>query len=458
MKKKLGCLIIVLFVVLLGACTNTSETTNEDLEDIEVVSEIEGTVRVALAGFQLEDGIDPITAVENKGMQTFIDEQFKPRYPNIDIELTQLPWENAQAGQTAMLQSGDVDVLYTGGAFATQWYQQGLLRELDDLIEGDEDFDPNIYLSGIWENSYSVRSADGTSQFGIPAILGRRVTVYDKELFDQWGIEYLSENPTPEEILEKAAQMTGENPETGEMNYGLYLDGKSLNLSTFVALTHYYGATGGEGTLDDPKNIEWDLNSPEMVKVFEWLEEAAQYPPSDFLNAQGIENFGLETNNIAIALDNDGSTIMGEVRANENVELIERFDPVLNLGQEGEGWVAVDPYVMAENAQNVEASWEVLKFMTGYEAQKHNYEEYTNTPTLSDPDFVSEHDVYMAKAAEIAEVSISTLMDEANPFVGSELAPAVNGFLSQAHNGETPDIQAYLDDLQGRAERWSANQ
>ncbi|WP_347834625.1 hypothetical protein [Gracilibacillus sp. JCM 18860] len=114
---------------------------------------------------------------------------------------------------------------------------------------------------------------------------------------------------------------------------------------------------------------------------------------------------------------------------------------------------------MAKDTQNVEASWEVLKFLTGYEAQKHNYQEYTYTPTLVDADFVSDQDKYMKTAAEIASVTNSTLMDEANPFFGSEIAPAVNGFISQAHNGgDAPDIQSYLDDLQDRAEKWSANQ
>ncbi len=457
MRSKLVCWLVILFIPLLVACSDSSSSDSQN-SDIEVVSEIEGTVRVALAGFQLEDGIDPITGIENKGMQTFIEEEFQPRFPNIKIELTQVPWENAQSKQTAMLQSGDVDILYTGGAFATQWYQQGLLRELDDLIEDDTNFDPSIYLKGVWENSYSTKSPDKSAHFGIPAVLGRRVTIYDKQLFDQWGVEYLSENPTPEEILEKAKQMTGENPETGEQNYGLWLDGKSLNLSTFVALTHAYGATGGEGTLDDPKNIDWSLNSPEMVKVFEWLEKAAQLPPSDFLNALGNESFGLENNNIAIHLDATGASTMAEVRASDNEELLERFESVLNLGPEGEGWVAVDPFVMAKDTQNVEASWEVLKFLTGYEAQKHNYQEYTYTPTLVDADFVSDQDKYMKTAAEIASVTNSTLMDEANPFFGSEIAPAVNGFISQAHNGDAPDIQSYLDDLQDRAEKWSANQ
>lgn len=458
MRKKLVLFLVILSMFALMACSAESGSTDDEKRDIEVVSEMEGDVRVALAGFQLEDGIDPITGVENKGLETFIKEEFQPRYPNIKVKLTQVPWENAQAKQTAMLQSGDADVLYTGGAFATQWYQQGLLKDLDELIEGDADFDSSIYLEGVWESSYSTKSPDKSAHFGIPAVLGRRVTVYDKELFDQWGVEYLSENPTPEEILEKAKQMTGKNPETGEQNYGVWWDGKSLNLSTFVALTHAFGVTGGEGTLDDPKNIEWNLNSPEMVKAFEWLVEASQYPPSDFLNTLGNENFGLESNNIAIYLDGTGASTMGEIKSTGDSSLLERFVPVLNLGPNGEGWVATDPFVMAKDAKDVEASWEVLKFLTGYEAQKHNYENFTYTPTLADADFVTDDDIYMKKAAEIAGVTSATLMDEANPFFGSEMAPAVNGFISKAHNGNAPDIQAYLDDLQKRAEKWSANQ
>lgn len=39
----------------------------------------------------------------------------------------------------------------------------------------------------------------------------------------------------------------------------------------------------------------------------------------------------------------------------------------------------------------------------------------------------------------------------------SDIAPAINGFISQAASGNAPDIQKFLDDLQARAEKWSAN-
>ncbi|QNF26690.1 extracellular solute-binding protein [Metabacillus sp. KUDC1714] len=457
MIKKIYLVFIALIMLITAACSSTASNEDE-ISDVEVVSEVEGTVRVSLAGWQLESGIDPITGVENMGLNEFIKKEFEPRYPNIKLEVYQVPWENAQAKQTAMLKSGDVDVLYTGGAFASQWQQQGLLRGLDDLMENDSTFDPSIYLEGVWENSYSTKSYDKSVHFGIPAILGRRIIMYDKQLFDEWGVDYLSENPSPEEVLEKAKAMTGKNPKTGEQNYGIWWDGKALNASSFVALSHAFGASGGEGTLNDLKNIKWKLNSPEMGKIFGWLEEAVKYAPPGILNTQGNENFGLEKNNIAIHLDASGASTMGEVKASGNKELLERYESTLNLGPNGEGWVAVDPFVMAKDTKNEEASWEVLKFLTGPITQEWNYVNFKNTPTLVDASFVEEEDKYMKTAMEIAQISKSTLLDEANPFFGSEIVPAINGFISKAHNGDAPDIQSYLDDLQSRAEKWSANQ
>ena len=459
MKKIFSVFIAALLIMTLAACSSTSGGgKGKKNSDIEVVSEIEGKVRVSLAGWQLENGIDPITGINTVGLNEFLDNEFYPRYPNIKLEIYQVPWENAQAKQSAMLQSADVDLIYTGGAFASQWMEQGLLRSIDDLLLIDTSFDESVYLKGIWDNSYSTVAFDGNTRFGLPAILGKRMTIYDKKIFEDWGVEPLSDNPSPEEILDKAKQMTGKNPVTGEENYGIWFNGNNLNISTFVALTHAYEAEGAVGTFDDLKNIEWKLNTPEMVKVMEFLKEAAQYAPIEFVNAQGAENFGISTNNIAIALDHSGGATMGEYIANDDKDLLDRFESVLNLGPKGEGWVAMDPFVMAEKVENVDAAWEVMKFLAGYETQKWNYENFKATPTLVDADFVDKEDKFVKTAMEIADVSPSVMMDEANPFFGSEIAPAINGFVSNAANNKAPDIDKFLGDLQKRAEDWSARQ
>ena len=450
-------IISVVSMMFLAACSDSNDSNSES-SDIEVVSEVEGTVRVSVAGWQLENGIDPVTGIDTIGFDEFAKKEFEPRYPNIELEVYQVPWENAQAKQSAMLQSDDVDLIYTGGAFASQWMEQGLIRSIDDLLEDDDDFDPSIYLEGIWNNSYSTVAFDGETRFGLPSTLGKRLTVFDNKIFEEWGVEPLSDNPSPEEVLEKAKQMTGENPKTGEQNYGLYFDGTNLNISTFVALTHAYGAEGASGSLDDLANIEWKLNEPEMVEVMEWLEEAAKLAPIEFVNGEGNENFGLEDNQTAITLDGTGAATMGEYMANDNEELLDRYGSSLNLGPNGEGWVAMDPIIMAKNVQDVEASWEVMKFLAGYETQKWDYVNFKGTPTLVDPDFVGEEDKYVQTALDIADVSESVLMDEANPFFSSEMVPEINGFISNAANDKAPDIQTFLDKLQKKAEKWSEKQ
>lgn len=459
MKKTVLICLAFIMVFSLVACSsgNSSVEVDGDAPEISSKSDISGTVRVALAGWQLDNGIDPLTGSESIGMNQFLDETFKKMYPNIKLEIYQIPWENAKAKQYAMMLSKDVDVMYTGGAYAAQWYQEGLLRDIDDLIAGDSDFDSNIYLDGVLNNSYSTKSLDKKNQFGIPAVLGRRMTIFDRKLFEEWGVEPLSDKATPEEILNASLKMTGKNPKTGEDNFGIYWSGNSINGSTLVGLTLAFGAKGAEGSLSDMKNIKWQLNSPEMVKVFEWLKKAAPLAPPGFVNAQGAENFGLAKNNIAIGIDMNGGSTMSEFRTSGDKTQLDRFEATMNIGPNGESWVAVDPFIMTKDAKDVKASWEVMKFLAGYETQKHNYKYFAYTTTLKDPDFIMPEDKYVKKALEIANVAHSELMDEANPFFLSDISPAANGFISQAANGNAPDIQTFLDDLQKRAENWSKN-
>ncbi len=465
MKRIVLLFLSIVLVFSIAACSSGggggnakgSDSSSPDSSKPQTNSDMKATVKVALAGWQLENGIDPQTGAKSIGLNEFLKNTFEKQYPNIKLEIYQIPWENAKAKQYAMLLSKDVDVMYTGGAYAAQWYQEGLLRNIDDLIKMDTNFDSSIYLDGVWNNSYSTKSLDKQHQFGIPAVLGRRMTIYDKKLFEDWGIEPLSEKATPQEILDKAKKMFGKNPKTGEQNYGFYWSGNSINGSTFVALTLAFGAKGAEGSLSDMKNIKWELNSPEMVQVLEWLKQAAPLAPPGFVNAQGGENFGLEKNNIAIGLDQSGGATMSDFRVNKNKDLLDRFVPAMDMGPKGEAWVAVDPIIMAKDTKNVKASWEVMKFLAGYETQKHNYQYFAFTPTLKNPDFILPEDKYVKEALKIADVSHSELMDEANPFFLSDISPAINGFISQAAQGNAPDIQTFLDDLQNRAENWSKN-
>lgn len=418
---------------------------------------IAGTVRVLLAGFELEDTIDPATGVEREGLAAFWERTFDPKFPNITTVLTTVGWADAQQVQQVELASGNVDVLYVGG-YGVQFFEQGLTRALNDLIDNDPTFDPSIYPQGLWDSNVNMIRSDGT-RIGLPAVMGQRYTMFDTVLFDQWGVEHLSEYPTIDEILEAAAAMNGINPVTGEENFGIYFDPAfPLARFTFDAWSYAFNATGGVGTPERPGEIEWALDSQEMYDLFVAYGRLAELAHPGFVTSVGNERWGTEDNDIAIFLDTNGAGIITDALMTGDTSLIERFRAVMNVGPNGEGWVAVDPIVMAANPTYLEASWEVMKHLAGYERQEWFYLNYLATPALANPGFLHEIDVYTPVALAIAQHAQTTLIDSSNPFYVSDIVPVISSFHTDRSNGIEVDIRAMLEALQARAVEWSAAQ
>ncbi|WJH33472.1 extracellular solute-binding protein [Paenibacillus sp. CC-CFT747] len=474
MKKWFGMLLSsVLMISVTAACsssggdssssaspkTTTSPTSaaTQPASSSADPSKISGKVRVIVAGGQLEDGIDPLTNKKTTGLKTFFSTVFRQKYPNIQVEVNVTPWENADAKMRSLLTSKDIDVLASGG-FERKYQNDGLIRGIDDLLAKDTGFKPDqLYIKGLWENSVFNKTLSGV-RFGLPTTLGQRMVIYDKKLFDDWGVPYLSEKPTAEEILDKAKKMTGKNPKTGQQNYGLYYTGNNLAGSLFTALTYAHNAPGFDGSLANFKTINWQLNTPNMVKVMQFFKDSAKLVNPAIVNNKGAENFGTDKNENAIYLDSNGAKVIADYKSSGKKDMINRFVPVLNIGPNGEGWVANDGVVMAKDAQNLEASWEVMKFMGGYDYQKYNYENFGNAPTLQKADFVNPDDVYLKTAMKIAEYGHTNLHDSVGEFFSSELNPAVNGFVSASASGKDQDINAFLEQLQKKAKDWSAVQ
>lgn len=459
--KKISVLLVTavfMLAVSLTGCSASKSTGGDTKTDGASgnASSISGTVRVAYAGAQLEDGIDPLSGKKIRGFKTFFKEDFSKKYPKIKVEITTVPWADFITKLQTMLLSKSVDVLGAGGA-EKQLYDQGLLMGIDDLLAKDKNFKPDeLFLDATWSNSVFNKTLSGI-RYGLPGALGQRMTVYDKKLFDDWGVEYLSAHPTPGEILEKAKKMTGKNPKTGEQNYGLFFDGNNLANSLFTVLQYYYNAPGYEGVLtDDFKNIKWNLNSPEMKKIFEWYVEASKYCNPGFVSTQGNENYGKEKNANAINLDVNGSVMIADYKMSKKKDMIERFIPVLNLGPKGESWIACDNIVIAKTAKNIDASWEVAKYLASYDFAKYMYEDFGGAPPIKNAAFIDPNDVYMKMAFEIAKVGHYNIHDSVPEFHESEILPLVSGFISKAAQGKAPDIQKMLDDLHAKAVKWSA--
>lgn len=335
---------------------NTAGNSGSEEAKPEEGTKPSGTLKVQLVGdFVLEDKTDPVSGQTSRGVKV-LKEEFERLYPGTTVEFVLMGWDNYNEKTQTMLQSGAADVYQVPGI--TSFTEQGLLEPLQPYIDKDQ-FDLGVYLDGQVDGWKTMGPNDQEPQiYGLPFIGDARLIVYDSQLFEDWGVEPLSESPTIEEIVEKAAAMTGKNPKTGEMNYGLTYKGGDA-ADSVMNINESLGGKWGEGFLWKDMKLEFD--SETMIQSVEWLKEATKYAPEGVMAGQGAENFLRENNNVAINL----RIVPGFINDIATFGLEDRYKAALlfkNPTTGTGGMFAGSPFSIGASAKNKDLAWEWLKF------------------------------------------------------------------------------------------------
>ncbi|MDD6032822.1 MAG: extracellular solute-binding protein [Oscillospiraceae bacterium] len=416
---------------------------------------------ISICGATLEDGINSTTGQPAEGLNTLAKNQMKEKFPQVDVEFVSVPWDNASAKMQTILMSGGTDLFTQGGAFQPEYYKEGLSQDLTPFLEADTEFKYEDNFPANFRTHQNCTSYDGKALLTLPWAVGYRLIIYDAEIFDQWGVEYLSDTPTPEEVLEKAAKMTGTNPVTGKQNYGLWYSANTLNMSYLIPLCEYYGATECTGSWDDQANLQWSMDTDEYAKAVQWLIDAAEYVPDAATTGGGAEMFGTADNDIAIALDQNGGKMTALITQDPSQKdyLTGKFIPTMHFGKNGGNWTPCDGMGMASQLEGDDAqmAWHLLKYMTCDAAQ---WQEDNWGPAMSPnlgvqagfPDW----DIWRKKNAEVAAQATHPGY-EINPFFQATIQPTLASMMSKAIAGETVDVKAELADLNKKAQDWSAS-
>ncbi|QUI21429.1 extracellular solute-binding protein [Vallitalea pronyensis] len=376
--------LICVCLTLLAGCGKKEEDTGGEQKQTsngqtnDDSNKWSGTVKVQLIGnWAMDATTDPITGQKRKGVDVLKDE-FEKRYPGATLEFILMGWDSYTQKTQAMLTVGECDVYQAPGiaSFAVQ----GLLEPLQPYIEKDN-FDLNTYIKGQVEGWKAMGPDDKDLQiYGLPVLGDTRVIMYDTKIFDDWGVVYLSDNPTLQELEEKAAKMTGKNPKTGDMNYGLSWKGKD-SADTMVNIAELKGGSWGEGF--KPNELTFNFNSKAFVEASNWLLDMKKYAPEGIVTGQGLEKWGTENNNIAIHL----REFPGNVINFDKIEGLEGRYKITKLfinEKEGMGGMfAGSPFVIGENSKNKDLAWEFLKFSSSDFYQQFILEEYQQVPCVN---------------------------------------------------------------------------
>ena len=286
-------------------------------------------------------------------------EGFHATHPNIRVYYNLDP-ENNEFEEKSLedLQAGTAPDVFQGCcSFLPIWAQKGYLLDLRSYVQADldqatiDDWDPVQY------NSFFTR--DGR-QYALPKYHGALALYYNKDLFDQAGVDYPSDSWNHDDYLAAMKRITTEHNKDGESgSWGSMID------IAWERLQVHVNAWGGHFV--DPKDPAKSRMAETLaLQALEWIR-ARMWDDKVMATSLDVQNKGTQQAFIdgQLAMVEDGSWALKNILANANFRVGLAAFPA---GPARRATLATtDGFGIYAGTKHPEAAWELLKFLISKE-------------------------------------------------------------------------------------------
>lgn len=254
MRKKLISLLLtgVLTASLLAGCgsTDNSAASENTAAAEETASAEEAQEAVDLAGTETTEEAVEITYANfnasggNEETLQKMYEAFHEEYPNITVNIETIGYDDYFTQMQTRVAGGTAPDCYELNIenFAA-YANKGVLAELTGI-------DTSGYNATAL-NAFSVND----KQYGVPGNFSNVVLIYNKDLFDQAGVAYPTDDWTWDDAMEACEKISA----LGDDIYGIY---QPITFNEFFKVAAQYGG----GVLNADKT-EFTINSEENLKA-----------------------------------------------------------------------------------------------------------------------------------------------------------------------------------------------
>ncbi|WP_105616582.1 ABC transporter substrate-binding protein [Vallitalea okinawensis] len=349
MKKLISVMLILVMVLGIIGCSN--DTASKDgAEETKKVSETKEKENTTKESKKLE-----LTyALWDKNLQPIYEKiaiEFEKQNPEIDIVIEITPWSDYWTKLEAAASGGVLpDIFWMNGPNITMYADANVVLPITEYVEDDQ-FDLSNYPQSLVD-LYTVNGEN----YAIPIFWDTIALYYNKEIFDQAGVEYPTDSWTMEDLVQAATELT--NPDTGVYGIAAPLD----NQQNYYNTIHQ---AGGYIISDDKKTSGFD--DPATIKGIQvWV---------DMIN-QGISPTLMELNetNAAslfesgkLAMVYSGSWMYPQYAKNEN--LAGKFDlEVLPMMEERASVIHGLGACINPATDYPDEAWQFVKFLGSEEA------------------------------------------------------------------------------------------
>jgi multiple sugar transport system substrate-binding protein len=280
-------------------------------------------------------------------------EQFHATHPNIRVFYTPDP-ENFEEKMLADMQAGTAPDVFQGCCtHFPAWAQMGYALDLSPYVEADldqaiiDDWDPAQYSA--------LFTPDGR-QFGLPKYHGALALYYNKDLFDEYGVDYPDESWDRDDYLDAMKRLTHDRDGDGQTN----LWGSMLDISWDRIQVHVNGWGGHFVDPDDPTRCR--MCEPEAMAAMEWIR-ARMWDDKVMATSLDVQNMQTRQAFMAgrVAMVEDGSWALKDILAGSDFRIgVVPFPagPVRRVTL-----ATTDGFGIYADTEHPDAAWELVKFL-----------------------------------------------------------------------------------------------
>ena len=282
-------------------------------------------------------------------------EQFHADHPNIRVFYVPDPADVTQTMLTDMEAGTAPDVFQGCCTHFPAWAQMGHTLDLRPYVEADldqatiDDWDPAHYCA--------LFSAEG-QQFGLPKYQGALALYYNKDLFDEYEVDYPSKAWDHDDYLAAMKQLTHDRDDDGQTD----LWGSTLDVTWDRIQMHVNGWGGHLVDPTDPKRTL--LCEPAAMAAMEWIR-ARMWDDGVMATLLDVQNLSTRQALITgrVAMAEDGSWALKDILSEADFGVgVAPFPagPVRRVTL-----ATTDGFGIYAGTKHPEAAWELLKFLIG---------------------------------------------------------------------------------------------
>lgn len=278
----------------------------------------------------------------------------------IEVEVQYMPLEDSRKQISVMVASNSLpDVMDVDNTDTQTYAEMGILADLTDRVESEIETDQ--YYEGVLES----QQIDG-KYYGLPFTANNLCLFYNKELLNQAGV---TEVPTTwDELLAACEKIKA----IGANGFGVA--GNQSTDTSFQMWPFIWGAGADENSLDSEQTVE-------MLEFYQALIDNG-YMSTEVVNYASGDNANQFTaGNTAMIID--GPWRLSSIESDASFEYGVASVPVKEEGNDKVTVLGGHNFAITDN-DNVDASWEFVKYMNKPEVMQKYSEAENYIPSRRD--------------------------------------------------------------------------